>query len=328
MQSVRVIFGGDVMLGRNVAEYIQRYGPSYPLGPVAPLMRSADLTIVNLECAITSSTDWWSGEAKAFYFGAPPQACESLVDAGIDMVSLANNHILDFDFEGLRQTLQHLQRRGILYAGSGENLRDAMAPAKIERKGITFGMVAFCDHQMDFAAEKARPGMAYIDLDDETRALEIFENSLAPLRKDRIDWPILSLHWGPNMVFRPSAAFRRIAHGAIDMGWKMLFGHSAHVFHGVEIYKGYPIIYAAGDLVDDYYVAPDFLNDHQLLLEIQLDSARIRYIRFHPVFIDECQTRPATPAQCGYTVDQMTALCKELGSTVDYSSLNIRGKPH
>jgi poly-gamma-glutamate capsule biosynthesis protein CapA/YwtB (metallophosphatase superfamily) len=328
MRNVRIIFGGDVMLGRNVAEYILRYGPSYPLGPVAGLMRSADLTVVNLECAMTSSTDWWSGEAKAFYFGAPPQACESLVEAGIDIVSLANNHILDFDVEGLRQTLRRLGQHGIRYAGAGENLREAMTPATIERNGVTFGMAAFCNHQRDFAAEIERPGMAYIDLGDENRALETFENALTSLRKDRIDWPVLSLHWGANMVLRPSAAFRRLAHGAIDMGWKMLFGHSAHVFHGVEIYRGHPIIYAAGDLVDDYCVDTEFRNDHQLLLEIRLDAERIHDIRFHPVFITQCQTMPANAEQYAYVVKQMTMLCKELGSIVDATNLSIRGKPH
>ena len=317
------MFGGDTMLGRIVKKYMLRYGSNYPLGPIAPLMRNADLTIVNLECAITSTVGLWPGEPKAFYFGAAPQAVHTLTDAGVDMVNLANNHMLDFDVEGLRQTLHYLKKHGIGFTGAGENLIEANTPAIIERQGVRFGMTAFCDHQEDFAAGEHRPGIAYINLDDEAGALASFRQALESPRMAGVDWPILSLHWGPNMVFRPSIKFRRLAHAAIDMGWKILFGHSAHVFQGIEIYHGCPILYAAGDLVDDYYVDPGFRNDHQLLIEIEFDRTAMRHIQLHPVFIEHCQARPATGEQLDYIVDQMTVLCRELGSELSSSDLSI-----
>lgn len=314
--SVRVMFGGDVMLGRIVGKFILRHGAAYPLGPVVRLMRDADLTVVNLECAITSSMHRWPGAPKAFYFGAPPQAIHALTDAGIDMVSLANNHTLDFDVEGLSDTLHHLRQHGIRFAGAGENIGQALSPAIIDCQGMTFGMTAFCDHQADFAAAEARPGISFIDIDDEMQALELLRNALDPLLQAAVDWPILSLHWGPNMVFRPSIKFRRLAHAAIDMGWRILFGHSAHVFQGIEIYRGCPIIYAAGDLVDDYYVDPDFKNDHQLLFEMEFARDTLQRISLHPMFIEDCQVRPATGEQFDYIARWMTTLCKELGTQV------------
>lgn len=156
------MLGGDVMLGRGVGVCIERYGPTYPLGPVASLMRDAEFTIVNLECAITASNDAWRGKPKAFYFGAPTLAVNTLTDAGVDIVSLANNHTLDFDVEGLHQTMSLLRTHGISFVGAGEDSCAAIAPVFIERRGIKFGMVAFCDHQQDFAADKHRPGIAWI----------------------------------------------------------------------------------------------------------------------------------------------------------------------
>lgn len=313
---IRVMFGGDVMLGRNVKEYILRFGPDYPLGLIAPLLRNADLTILNLECAITSSLDQWPGERKAFYFGAPQQAIASLTGAGVDMVSLANNHALDFGVEGLLDTFAALRSHGIRYAGAGVDRQDALTPAIVDCNGIRFGMAAFCDHQADFAAGEKVPGISWLDFDNEHAVEAAWRNALERLQAEAVDWNILSLHWGPNMVSRPSDKFRRLARAAIDMGWKILFGHSAHVFHGIEIYRGCPIIYAAGDLVDDYRVDAEFRNDHQLLIEVALTRDALRRISLHPVFIDDCCTQHANAEQAEYILSQMSVLCKEMGTVV------------
>jgi poly-gamma-glutamate synthesis protein (capsule biosynthesis protein) len=311
---LRLLFGGDAMLGRTVKDYIERRGATWPLGSIAPLLRGADLTVVNLECAITDRTTEWRGTPKAFYFGAPLQAVQSLVDAGVDLVSLANNHTLDFEVEGLQDTVGTLDAHGIVHAGAGNDADAALRPAIIERAGVRFGMAAFCDHQQDFAAGKHRPGIAWLDLTDEPAAVAAFARALEPLTAAGVEWPILALHWGPNMVWRPSGRYRRLAHAAIDMGWKILFGHSAHVFHGVELRQGCPIIYAAGDLVDDYYVDPQFRNDHQLLFELELGANRLERVLMHPVFIEECRTVEASAAQRAWIFSQMERLCRELGS--------------
>lgn len=314
---LRVVFGGDVMLGRTVSAWIRRFGPHYPLRGVARQLRDADLAIVNLECAITQSARHWKGEPKAFYFGAPLSAVTALLDAGIDLVSLANNHILDYDFAGLSDTLWHLHAHGIASAGAGADLGQALAPAVVECDGTRFAMVAMCNHQPDFAATGSRPGVAYIDFADEAAALGQMERALAPVLAAGADWPILSLHWGPNMVSEPSPQFQRIAHGAIDMGWKIVFGHSAHVFQGIELYRGCPILYAAGDLVDDYAVDPVHRNDHQLLFEMALGRDAVQRIVLHPVVIAACQARPATGAQYDFIAKRMTALCDAMGTQVN-----------
>jgi poly-gamma-glutamate synthesis protein (capsule biosynthesis protein) len=312
---LRLVFGGDVMLGRLVKEAMLRDGVDAPLGAVAALLHGADLAIANLECAITGHHERWPGAPKAYYFGAAPEAAQALRDAGIKLVSLANNHILDYGVPGLLDTLSLLDAHGIAHAGAGPDLDAALRPAIVERRGLRIGMTAFCDHQADFAAGAGRPGMACLDLRDEAAAIDAFALALAPLRAAGCGWTILSLHWGPNMVSRPAPQLRRLAHAAIEQGWKIVFGHSAHVFHGVELVRGGGVIlYAAGDLVDDYRVEPGFRNDHQLLFELELGDGGLERMRLHPLFIRRCRVGPADAAQRAWIFEQMGILCRELGT--------------
>lgn len=315
-ENIRIMLTGDVMLGRLVKNSILLNGTEYPLGRIRPLMRQSDLVIANLECAISNYPYVWSRTEKAFYFEAPPEAVKILSDCGIQVVNLANNHILDYDIEGLLDTLSYLKDAKIAYVGAGKNLSEARAPTYFQVKGQRFGIVAFCDHQRDFAAESNKPGMAYINFNNEEEALQIFATSLNEMKKLRTDWPILSLHWGPNMVNEPSKAFIRLAHAIIDMGYKLLFGHSAHVFHGIEIYKGFPIFYATGDLVDDYYVSPEFKNDHQLLFELNISQNKVKNIILYPIFIQHGQALPANEKQFDYIAHRMSRLCEAFGTAV------------
>jgi poly-gamma-glutamate capsule biosynthesis protein CapA/YwtB (metallophosphatase superfamily) len=311
---LRLLFGGDLMLGRLVGEAMLREGAEYPLGAVAPLLRGADLAIVNLECAIAEAGERWQGAPKAFYFRAPPQAGQAVADAGIKLVSLANNHILDYGAQGLFETLHSLDAHGIAHTGAGIDLGAARAPAIVEVDGVRIGMAAFCDHQEDFAATMERPGMAWLGLDNESAAIDAFAKALAPLRAQDVRWPILSLHWGTNMASEPAPRQRRLAHAAIDMGWKIVYGHSAHPFQGVELYQGCPILYAAGDLVDDYQVDPEYRNDHQLLFELGFDDDALARIVMHPLFIRRGRVYPANSAQRAWIFERMRALCAALGT--------------
>lgn len=313
-----LVLGGDAMLGRYVGAMVRDKGPGYPLGPVARLLQRGDLTIVNLECAMTSSTRTWQGAPKAFYFRAPPEAVRGLADAGVSLVSLANNHAMDFSEEGLLETLDLLRASGIASAGAGEDLAQAAEPAVVERKGMRFGMTAYCDHQADFAAGLEQPGINFLDLGDEKEAVARFREDAAKLRVRGVDWPILSLHWGPNMAERPSRAFRRLAHAAVDAGWRILFGHSAHVFQGIELYRGVPIIYAAGDLVDDYQVDPVLRNDLALLFEMEVNRKGLQRLLLRPLLVGWGQVRPAEGETSAWIRKRAEILCDGFGTKLQW----------
>lgn len=186
--ALRLVFGGDVMLGRLVREAMLRDGVDTPLGAVSALLRAADLAVANLECAITGHAERWPGAPKAFYFGAAPMAAQALRDAGIGLLGLANNHILDYGVPGLLDTLSVLDAHGIAHAGAGRDLEAALLPAIALRRGLRVGMAAFCDHQADFAAGLDRPGMAWLDLHDEGVAIGAFARARALLRAAGADW--------------------------------------------------------------------------------------------------------------------------------------------
>jgi poly-gamma-glutamate capsule biosynthesis protein CapA/YwtB (metallophosphatase superfamily) len=143
-QPLTIAIAGDVMLSRLVNQTIARQGFSYPWGDVLPVLRKADLFLVNLECSLTSHTQpWHNGEYKAFYFRAEPSVAETLKIGRVDFCSLANNHICDFGIPGMTETLSVLDQAGIAHAGAGANLAAAREPAFLTARGVRVGIVTF-----------------------------------------------------------------------------------------------------------------------------------------------------------------------------------------
>src|SRR5947209_2091141 len=144
---LKLLFVGDVMLGRLVNRTLKHMLPEYPWGDTPSLFYEADTRICNLECAIT---DWgapWSAYPKAFHFRSDAKNVAVLKAAQIDAVSLANNHILDFEYEGLFHTLNILTASGIHYAGAGRDIREASEPAIWDVKGKVLGLIALTDNE-------------------------------------------------------------------------------------------------------------------------------------------------------------------------------------
>ncbi len=278
---------GDVMLGRRVAEALNDHmRPEEPWGDVRPLLDAADLRIINLECAITDNEQPWMRSPKVFHFRAQPSAIETLLTARIDACSLANNHTLDFEEQGLLDTLEHLDAAGIRHAGAGRNREEAADPAILtvpadHTRRVT--LLAFTDNEPSFAAGTNRPGTNYLPVSLRPGVLRRVERAVAAVREMGGDTLIFSNHWGPNMVQRPKEIFRRFAHAVIDLGVDVYYGHSAHVFQGVEIYRGKPILYDTGDFIDDYAVKPELRNDWSFLFQVSVEEGRFERLDLTPV---------------------------------------------
>jgi poly-gamma-glutamate capsule biosynthesis protein CapA/YwtB (metallophosphatase superfamily) len=308
---MKLLLTGDVMLGRLVDQAIAYYGIEYPMGGISAVFKDSDYRIVNLECAITSCEQKWRLNPKVFYFKASPIAVKILSSLNVNLVSLANNHSLDFDYQGLKETLELLKCHDIKSAGAGLNLEQAHMPVIDNIQRWSIAMAAFCDHQLDFAANSNTPGIAVIDLSDLNSVYKKFKQSLDLM--GGVDIPILSLHWGPNFSQRPSELFRKIAHNAIDIGYKLIYGHSAHCFLGMEVYKNIPIIYGAGDCIDDYYVDPIYKNDNQLLYQLEYYDNHWQQILLHPIFIKECRVNFANAKHAQNICKQMISSSMQLG---------------
>lgn len=312
---LRLLLGGDTMLGRGVDEAIARHGVDRPLAGLREFLAGADLFAVNLECAITAADTWYQGPAKAFYFRARPPAAELLRRAGVGLCTLANNHALDAGPEGLLDTLRLLRAQGIASAGAGPDADAAWAPARLEVAGQRLGVLACCDHQADFAAGPHTPGIAYLDLTDPAQV----DALLARVRRlaAAVDHAIVSLHWQPNWVPRVTADYQSLAQRLVEAGARLVWGHSPHHFLGVQWAGSSVVLYSTGGLIDDYAIDAEFRNDRQLLFEVTLAPGRVQQVRALPLTLGLARTAPAEGAAWRWIADRFAAQCREHGSALD-----------
>jgi poly-gamma-glutamate capsule biosynthesis protein CapA/YwtB (metallophosphatase superfamily) len=313
-QKERVItlaFGGDVMLGRLVDETVKARGPRYVWGNVLPLLRDADAALVNLECVISEPGERFPN--RVFYFRAEPETGRALSEAGIDYVSLANNHAMDFRAQGLIRTIDHLDHMAIAHAGAGRNLEAAATPAFVNVSGIKIGVVAFADHFREYAASHDSPGINWIEL----KSFERVRAAIDAARKGGADLIVFSIHWGPNMREQPTSEFIEFAHAVMDAGADIFHGHSAHIFQGIEIYKGKLILYDTGDLIDDYYVDPQLRNDQQLLFIVRASSRGAETVELVPLFIRNMQVNLAEGDEFEAIFERARRLSSSFGTKIE-----------
>jgi poly-gamma-glutamate capsule biosynthesis protein CapA/YwtB (metallophosphatase superfamily) len=301
---MRLALAGDTMLGRGVAERIAADGPHSVFAPeLAAAVLEADLVVLNLECCI--SERGMPAAGRRFHFRAPPAATEALVDLGVNCVTLANNHALDFGPDALLDTFMHLASAGIAWVGAGEGLSRARAPVVIEARGYRLGIVAVTDHPAEYAAGPGRPGTAFADL-GRCSAPDWLREAIRGLDADAI---LAAPHWGPNMVAEPVAHVRASAPALLEAGATLIAGHSAHVFHGVE--RG--VMYDLGDFIDDYIVHPKLRNDLGLLFLVDLEGGGLDAI---PLKLEFAHTRLAAGDDFAWVSDRFRAACARLGTGV------------
>lgn len=307
---MQIAFLGDVMLGRLVNDFLATAGPAYPWGDTLPVLRRADVRIANLECVLADVGR--SEPGKVFTFRSDLKNVRCLVCAQIDLVSLANNHVLDYGADALREMLPALDRHGILHAGAGTDLAAARRPA-VRRVGATaVGFVAFTDNQPDWEAAPGSPGVYYVPVADRgERVGELLE--LVERTKSRVQLLIVSAHWGGNWGSDAPPEHRALARRLVDAGADVVFGHSPHIFRGVEVYRNRPIIYGAGDFVDDYAVDPGERNDFSFIFLLETDGGTPRELRLFPTVITDFQARLAV-RNARDIAGRMSRLCVELGT--------------
>ncbi len=314
---VRIAFVGDVMLGRLVAAQLrQGRRPESCWGDLTSPLHSADAVIANLECAITSHDEPWRRTPKVFHFGADPVAAEVLKAGNIRAVSLANNHILDFDVQGLADTLQHLDRAGIAHAGAGLSEADAFAPARFKAGGLNVALFAVTDNEPPFSAHGANPGTAFVDPSNTESAPRPGAAEIERARKAGAELVVLSCHFGPNMVLEPSAAIRSYRRAAISRGVDIVHGHSAHVVQSIERLGNALILHDTGDFLDDYAVDPAMRNDLSFVFLIETERAQLRRLLLVPVALDCGQVHRARHDDAAYLCTRTMALSAKFGTAL------------
>jgi len=303
------------MLGRGVAERLATTRPSELWSPeIRAITSTFDLTIANLECCISERgqpTELIRG--KPFFFRGPPSAVESLAAIGVNAVGLANNHALDFGPEALADTLRHLEAAGIRVAGAREGQERARRGIAVTGSDLTLGLVAVTDHPAQFEAGEGTWGVSYADLRAGVPAWLVDE-----IRRLRGECQLVVAfpHWGPNMTVRPAPWQVSVAAELLEAGADMVAGHSAHVFHGIEVADAGVIAYDLGDALDDYAVDRDLRNDLGVLVAWHR-GAEGSWLELYGLHLDYCRTQLATGEDADWIASRLEHACTELGTAVE-----------
>jgi poly-gamma-glutamate synthesis protein (capsule biosynthesis protein) len=265
---------------------------AYPFQHVRALLSAADLTVANLE---SSLGDVGAPQAKSYTFQAPPAAAEALALAGIDVVSLANNHALDYGPDALLQGLGLLAAAGVQAVGAGPDDSAARTPALVTAGGLTLAFLGYVDVPVEgtgfdtrsWAAGPGRAGLAWAE--PETIRADVVAAA------DRADLVIVLLHSGYEYVVTPSPSQVASAEAALSAGADLVLGHHAHLLQGVDFEPSGVIAYGLGNFAFEIDGDPS-----TAILNVWLDRDGVRQVEVVPAVIGfGGQPRPAAPAESG-----------------------------
>ena len=283
---------------------------------------SPDVRIVNLETSVALCEDAWP---KGINYRMHPGNVGVLTELGIDCAVLANNHVLDWGTMGLLETLDVLERAGVRVAGAGCDLAAASAPAAIgTRAGGRVLVFAFglTDSGIPptWAADDARPGVHL--LPDPSRQSVDRVAGLVRAAKRPGDIAVASIHWGGNWGYRIASHHRRLAHALIERaGIDVVYGHSSHHPKAIEVYRGHPILYGCGDLLNDYEGIAgyqEYRPELRLIYFPVLDAAAGVLVRLTmaPLRIGGFCLGRAEPSDVSWLRERLDRECGRFGHTV------------
>jgi poly-gamma-glutamate capsule biosynthesis protein CapA/YwtB (metallophosphatase superfamily) len=314
--SLRIFLCGDVMTGRGIDQAL-----SHPVNPILcePYVRDArdyvalaekangqiprplsvdyiwgdalreleraevDLRIANLETAISSAETPWP--EKAIHYRMHPRNAGCLTSAKISACALANNHVLDWGYDGLSETLKTLDAAGIAHAGAGNDAEEAMQPAVLDTAGdgrlllFSFGSRTSGIPE-DWKASSISPGVNLLDDFSEATAARVADQMRSYQQPG--DLIIASMHWGSNWGYEIPRDQIMFAHRLIEEGIAIVHGHSSHHVKAIELFKDRLILYGCGDFLTDYEGISGyemFRGDLALMYLIEIDSHNGELIR-------------------------------------------------
>ena len=304
-----LVAGGDILLDRGVyqtvridgkgvdfpwdggtAEITSRYccssfGWELPVarrtgnaGAVRDLFERADVAIANFE---NPAPNDFVFHTSGTIFTADPGLIDGLVNAGIDYVSLANNHIRDAGARGILETIENLEQRGLRFSGAGEDLEAARTPAVLDAGGVQVAILGYDAIAAEYAAEDDRVGNAPL-------SANACEADVRAARDAGADVVIIFPHWGIEYRATPSHDQQAVGRACLDAGADMVIGNHAHWASAMEVYDGKPIWYALGNLVFDQTWSEPTMEG--LILEMTFSGAELRQVRVRPhIILDRAQ---------------------------------------
>jgi len=304
---LKISFVGDIQMSGKVAELIDKNGDDFPFHYVKSMFEQDDLTVANLETPIT--TGGVPAEDKQFVFKSAPGSASALGKAGVDMVTLANNHVLDHGVTGLMDTMKHLDAAGIQHFGAGKDEEEAFKIAYVERKGKRIALLGFSRvlPKSSWFAKGKNPGVA--DTYSSAKARE----KIAEARK-KADFVIVTVHWGAERADKPNAVQKQLAREYVDAGADLIIGSHPHVLQGFEQYKGKWIAYSLGNFVFTRSSNP--MTWETAVLQVTLNHDGSCALQMFPFHANLGQAVPMDQTTGSKLLKRVSALSHPLGAEV------------
>jgi poly-gamma-glutamate synthesis protein (capsule biosynthesis protein) len=299
---------GDVMLAGRWSAAIRKNGYDFPFRRVAAELKTGDITIANLESPIARGGVEFSG--KKFRFRAEPELAGALKESGINLVTLANNHTMDFGGQALMETIQNLEKAGIASVGAGETLAEARKMAFYTIKGKKIAFLGYSLTQpMEFFAGRSSPGTA-------PGFERIFVEDIRRARQEA-DYVIASFHWGTEGRSEIQTYQRTVAHKAIEAGADVIIGHHPHVLRGIERYKTGIVFYSLGNFT---FASKGRSADVGLMVRLRFGEG-MREAELLPLDILHrrvgFQPQPVTGKQAAGIIERLNRLSNPLKTSIE-----------
>lgn len=251
---------GDIMLAGRWAPVLKKKGYDFPFAGVLSELAVGDINLANLESPLAIGGREFIN--KKFRFRAEPEVADAMRSAGFNLVTLANNHSMDFGGDALAETLEHLAAAGIDAVGAGENLDAARKKALYSIKGRKIAFLGYSLTQpVEFFAGRNRPGTA--------PGYENMVEADVISARSEADYVVVSFHWGKEATGAVQAYQRNAAHKAIDAGADAIIGHHPHVLQGVELYNNGIIFYSLGNFT---FASKSRTSDVSAIIRLRLDD--------------------------------------------------------
>lgn len=238
--SINIFISGDFAPINRISDLIQSEDYQLIYNDILPVIQRTDIAITNLEVPLIEAGT--PIQKTGPNLKAPVMSIEALKFAGFNMVTLANNHIMDYDWEGLKSTMEVCKQYDINFIGAGSNLSEAQTIRYAEQKGKIIAFISAAENEWSTTQGK-EPGAN--PLNEISQYYQITE------AKKNSDYVILIVHGGHETYGLPSPRMKKLYRYFIDLGADAVVGHHTHCFSGHEVYKGKPVLYSLGNFIFD-----------------------------------------------------------------------------
>jgi poly-gamma-glutamate capsule biosynthesis protein CapA/YwtB (metallophosphatase superfamily) len=284
-QEISIAIVGDIMFGPDISRIMDKEGSLAPFAGTVDILKDADVTFGILEGGIGTRGE--AAQDKEHTFRSKPTAARGLLNAGFDVLSLANPHIMDYGEEGFLDTLEFLSWYGLKYVGGGTNAEEARKPVVLTAKDVKVGFLAYY--------RRTEFDQFFGKMDKIGPALPIYgelEQDMAKA-KEQADVVIVSMHWGIQVEESGITSRQRLfAHKLIDSGADVVVGQWLHKTQGIEIYKGKPVIYSLGDFIYGTYAKKIPIG---FILKFVFSGSKLLRVEIIPLSTSDAKTESYFP---------------------------------